>query len=116
MPKKKANKPKDKSLTVEQIKRFIALLKAEIEYDKDFKLKLPEGFKESFEKQKEFRGWINYHVTWEVHPKDPWKIVLRSQSLVQDWHDELIKMVPVITPEGKIVGANEWDKKSASTQ
>jgi len=112
MPRKKTQK---ESLTIEQIKRYLALLKAEVEYDKDFNLKLPTGFKTSFENQKHFKGWINYHVTWEVSTKDPWVVVSRKQSLEDEWHDELLKVVPVITPKGEIVSAEEWDKRSTST-
>jgi hypothetical protein len=104
-------------MDVKQIKRLLALIKAEVEYDRDNELDLPEGFKESFESQKEFRGWINYKETWYIDENnDPWKVVLIHRPLVEDWHDELRKVVPVITPEGDIVGADEWEKRSHSTK
>lgn len=99
-----------------QIKRFLALIKAETELGRKFNLKLPKGFKKSFESQKYFRGWTNYHVTWDVSEKDAWTVVPLDKSLEQTWNEELEKIVPVITPNGEIVEAEEWAKKSASTE
>lgn len=98
-----------------QIKRLLALLKAQVEYDKTFDdIDIPEGFVESFENQKHFKGWINYHVTWDVDENDSWKVISLKMSREQEWHDTLEKVVPVITPEGEIVGAEEWEKRSRS--
>ncbi|MBU2249653.1 MAG: hypothetical protein KKD77_23095 [Gammaproteobacteria bacterium] len=103
-------------MTRRKIKRLLALLKAKVEYpDRKIKIKLPTGFKKSFEEQSAFRGWINYHVTWDVDPKDPWMVISLKRSKVAEWHRELIKVVPVITPDGEIVEAEEWAKRSAST-
>ncbi|RLG24009.1 hypothetical protein DRN76_04600 [Methanosarcinales archaeon] len=103
-------------MTRQQIKRLLALLKAEAEYKKDFSLKLPEGFKESFESQSAFRGWINYHETWDVDKEDVWLVISRKVSLVAEWHKELMKVVPVILPDGQIMEADEWQQKSHSIQ
>lgn len=93
----------------------MALLKAEAEYDRDNKLDLPKGFKESFENQPLFRGWINYKETWYIDEfNDPWKVIAIERPLVEDWHDTLKKVVPVITPKGEIVRAEEWEKRSIS--
>lgn len=97
-----------------KVKRLLALIKSEIELNRDHNLDLPEGFKKSFEIQKYFKGWINYHVTWDVDPDDPWTVVPLSKSLEEQWHDELRQVVPVITPDGEIVEAKEWEKKLAS--
>lgn len=84
-----------------KVKRLLALLKAEAEYpNRKFNIKLPIGFRRSFESQKNFRGWINYHVTWDVTRKDPWTILPRNESLVAEWHRELAKIVPVISSDG----------------
>lgn len=100
-------------MNVKKIKRLLALLKAEAEYNRNNHIKLPKGFKESFENQKYFRGWANYKETWYIDEfVDPWKIVLIDRPLVEDWHDQLKKVVPVITPNGEIVSAEEWEKKS----
>ncbi len=101
-------------MTRQQIKRLLALLKAEAEYKKDFRLDLPEGFKESFESQSAFRGWINYHETWDVDKEDVWLVISRKVSLVAEWHKELMKVVPVILPDGQIMEADEWQQKSHS--
>lgn len=104
-------------MTPIQVKRLLALLKAKAEKpEKEIIFEVPEGFKESFENQKNFRGWINYHVTWDVTREDPWVVRLRTISLVAEWHRELIKLVPVISPTGEIMEAEEWEKRSHSTQ
>lgn len=100
-------------MDVKQIKRFLALIKAEAEYNRDNGLDLPNGFKESFERQPCFRGWINYKETWYIDEEnDPWKVISIDRPLVEDWHDQLRKVVPVITPEGEIVEAEEWERRS----
>jgi hypothetical protein len=99
-------------LDVKKIKRFLALLKSEVELNRNHHLILPDGFKESFENQPKFRGWINYKETWYIDEKDPWRVISISRPLVEDWHDQLRKVVPVITPEGEVVGAEEWEKRS----
>ena len=104
-------------MDVKKIKRFLALLKSEVELDRNHNLELPDGFKASFENQLNFRGWINYKETWYIDEfNDPWKVVSISRPLVEDWHDVLRKFVPVITPEGDIVKAEEWEKRSHSTK
>jgi hypothetical protein len=98
-----------------KIKRLLALLKAKVEYPgRKLDPELPEGFKKSFESQPAFRGWINYHETWDVDPKDPWTVIPLKRSKVAEWHRILIKVVPVITPDGTIMEAEDWVKKSAS--
>lgn len=101
-------------LDVKQIKRFLALLKAEVEFDRVHSgIEYPEGFKESFERQKHFRGWINYKETWYIdEDKDPWKVIPLERPLVDEWHEHLKTIVPVITPEGEIVEPEEWERRS----
>lgn len=95
-----------------QVKRLLALIKAQVEgINGDLCLDIPKGFKESFENQKFFRGWINYHVTWDVDEEDAWKVVPRGLSLEEEWHKQLRKVVPIITPEGEIVEAEEWERR-----
>lgn len=96
------------------IKYLLACLRSKALYDKPVPIDVPEGFVESFECQDNFRGWANYHVTWDVFEDDPWKCVLREKSQEQEWNDTLEKVCPVITPEGEIVSAEEWEKRSAS--
>lgn len=121
MAKKKRSAAKDvaaeRVLTGKEIKRLAALLKAMEEYpDRHIKIDLPEGFKESFENQPAFRGWLNYHVTWDINREDPWKVITRKESLVAEWHRELIRLVPVIEKDGTIVSAEEYEKKSAAAK
>lgn len=87
-----------------QIKRLLALLKAQKEMpDREQDFEVPEGFIESFESQPHFRGWINYHVTWDVTREDPWTVVPRKRSLVAEWHEELMRVVPLVNPDGTIM-------------
>ena len=107
-------------MTKQEIKYLLARLRTEAETSNSdqptvLPPEIPEGFKESFENQKGFKGWINYHVTWDVHPDDPWMVVILRQSLEQEWHKELEGVVPVLTENG-VVSAEEWAKKSRSTR
>ena len=96
-----------------KIKYLLACHRSEALYDdKPIRVEVPEGFKESFEAQDNFRGWVNYHVTWDVFEDDPWKCVLLKKSQEQEWNETLEKVCPVLTPEGKIVPAEEWNKRS----
>jgi len=93
-------------MTRQQVKRILALLKAQADYpDRELVVDYPEGFKESFENQKFFRGWINYHDTWDVDKEDVWLVVPRKISLVAEWHQELLRVVPIIAPDGTITEA-----------
>jgi hypothetical protein len=87
------------------VKRLLAMLKAQVEYpERGLQVKTPAGFKEAFSSQPAFRGWINYHVTWDVDKTDVWLVVSRSRSLVAEWHAELSRVVPIISPEGSVQG------------
>jgi hypothetical protein len=103
-------------LPLNKIKRYLALLAAEVLYDREHKgIVYPEGFKEHFEAQPLFRGWANYRITWYIDENnDPWSVVALKRPLVEEWHDKLKKILPVITPEGEIVEAEEWEKRSHS--
>lgn len=90
-------------MTNKEIKRLLALLKSEVDLSRDHHLDLPDGFKESFENQAAFRGWVNYHVTWDVASDDAWKVVPLKEPLVRTWNRELMKRVPVITSDGEII-------------
>ena len=92
------------------IKIRLASLRSKALYNREPNYDFPEGFIESFENQENFRGWANYHVTWDVFEDDPWRCVLRKKSQEQEWHETLEKVVPVITPEG-IVSAEEYNKR-----
>lgn len=56
--------------------------------------KLPTGFKESFDSQANFRGWLNFGVTWDVDENDPWKVILREKSIEAEWTELLLEKVP----------------------
>lgn len=104
-------------MDIKKVKRFLALIKAEVELNRVHEgIVYPEGFKESFEGQTNFRGWINYKETWYIDEEnnDPWKVIPLKRPLVEEWHDVLRKFVPVITPEGEIVEPEEWEQRLRS--
>lgn len=96
-------------MTRKEIKRALALLKSEVELGRDHRLDLPAGFRKSFEAQRGFLGWINYHVTWDVDDHDAWRVVPLLESRVRSWHKQLEKLVPVLTEDG-VVSAEEYAK------
>lgn len=73
----------------------------------------PEGFKETFESQEAFRGWLAFGVTWDVDEDDPWKAVPRECSLLEEWHRELMRKVPVLTEDG-IISAEEYNGREGN--
>lgn len=79
-----------------QIKYLCARMRTEADGGAKRPEDMPEGFEESFEKQKNFRGWASYSVTWTVDADDPWKIVLLDKSLEEEWNELLLEKVPVL--------------------
>jgi len=115
-----------KALEGQQIKRLLALCKAAQEhpergidieaYASEKGWDLPygaEGFKRSFEAQPLFCGWLNYHVTWEVHFRmtddgpvgDPWKVIKLDKSRVQIHNEAVASRLPTLMPDGSVVEA-----------
>lgn len=99
-------------MTRTQVKRLLALLRAEAELGRKFPEldNLPENFKKSFEEQEAFRGWVNYHVTWDVADEDVWLTVKLKVSKVAAWNQQLRKRVPIITKEGEIVTPKQFEE------
>jgi len=61
-----------------------------------------EGFKELFEEHPFFEGWRNFSISWDVSMDDPYRIVHRHHSVLEEW-DEVVKAkFPSIEPGGKI--------------
>lgn len=54
---------------------------------------LPDGFRESFERQDKFRGWSNYQKVWDVD-ESGWNIVLLDVSAEEAWNALLLEKVP----------------------
>lgn len=54
---------------------------------------LPDGFRESFERQDKFRGWPNYQKVWDVD-ESGWGIVLLDISAEDAWNKLLMEKVP----------------------
>ena len=59
-------------------------------------------FREIFESQDFFGGWLNFGVTWDVAFDDPTRIVHKVKSEQEEW-DEVVKAkFPQITHDGKV--------------
>ena len=101
-------------MTRQQVKYLLARLRAHAESGAELP-EIPEGFRESFSRQVHWKGWINYHVSWDVADDDHWVVVSRAKSQEQEWNEDRVKVIPVITPEGEIVSAEEWEARSPST-
>lgn len=109
---------KTKELTRRQIRYLLFRLRTQEIGGAKAPTKLPRGFKKSFTEQPKFRGWASFGVTWDVaeKPDSPWTIVFRDKSLEQEWNEVLIEKVPVLTEDGEIVEAEEWEQRQHSTQ
>ena len=95
-------------MTRTEVKYILARLRTEAERNVE-PPELPEGFRESFSDQPNFRGWINYGVTWYVDEEDVWKVVLLKKSKRREWEETLAKVVPVITADG-VISAEEYNE------
>lgn len=61
-----------------------------------------DGLKERFEAMPLFGGWRWYGVNWDVDLIDPFKIVSRTHSKIEEWEAIIAAKFPVIQPGGKI--------------
>lgn len=61
-----------------------------------------ESFKEKFEKIDLFDGWKNFSLTWDVAMDDPYRIVHRTHSVLEEWDEVIKSKFPSIEPGGKI--------------
>lgn len=61
-----------------------------------------EGFKEKFEEQPLFDGWRNFTITWDTALDDPYRIVRRHHSALEEWEEVVAAKFPSVAPGGKI--------------
>jgi len=59
---------------------------------------LPEGFRDTFERQDKFRGWANYQKIWDVDDSG-WGIILLDISAEEAWNKLLLEKVPELPEE-----------------
>lgn len=61
-----------------------------------------DDFRERFESQPGFDGWLNFAMTWDVAFDDPYRIVSRRHSEVEEWEEVLRAKIPIIQ-DGQVV-------------
>lgn len=60
---------------------------------------VPEGWKEFVEEMPGFAGWDHFAVSWDIVGKNPFMIILRLQSIWDDWDQVMNRVaIPVNTP------------------
>ena len=65
--------------------------------------KYPRGFKTFVEKLPGFAGWEYFAVTWDLHGGNPFMIVLRLQSVWQEWDHVMERVsIPIDAPPEQI--------------
>ena len=63
----------------------------------------PNGFKDKFTSQEGFAGWKMFAESWDVHLTEPYRIVHRELSTIQEWDEIVRSKYPTIKPGGQIV-------------
>lgn len=59
----------------------------------------PKGFKKFIESLPGFAGWEYFAVTWDIFGKNPYMIILRLQSVWQEWDQVMERVaIPINTP------------------
>ena len=74
-------------------------IRSHIVEGKDWNPIVPEGWKEFVEKMPGFAGWDHFAVSWDIVGKNPFMIVLRLQSIWDDWDQVMNRVaIPIDTP------------------
>lgn len=63
----------------------------------------PEGLKEFIESLPGFAGWEYFAVSWDIIGDNPYMVVLRLQSVWQDWEQVMQRVaIPIDSPPEQI--------------
>lgn len=63
----------------------------------------PVGLKSYVEKLPGFAGWENFAVTWDIGGENPFYVVLRLQSVWEEWEAVMNRVaIPINTPPDQI--------------
>jgi len=66
---------------------------------KDWNPIVPEGWKEFIEELPGFAGWSHFAVSWDIVGINPFMVVLRLQSIWDDWDQVMQRVaIPINTP------------------
>lgn len=61
-----------------------------------------EGLKEKFEAMPLFGGWRFYGITWDVALGDPFEIVSRDHSQIEEWNALMQSKFPTLNHDGSV--------------
>lgn len=61
-----------------------------------------ENLKEQFEAMPLFSGWRWYGINWDVDLFDPYQIISREHSQVEEWEALIAQKFPRLTPGGGV--------------
>ena len=79
----------------------------------------PKGLKEFVERLPGFAGWKYFARTWDIHGENPFMVVLRLQSVWEEWDQVMNRVaIPVDAPPEQISAriealTDEYAKKEA---
>lgn len=82
----------------------------------------PKGLKKFVEGLPGFAGWEYFAVTWDIEGENPFKIVLRLQSVWEEWDHVMDRVaIPVDTPPEQISArikalTDEYARKEAKNR
>lgn len=76
---------------------------AEVEGKAHLLEELPKGLKKFVESLPGFAGWKYFAVTWDIHGENPFMVVLRVQSVWQQWDAVMDRVaIPIDSPPEQI--------------
>ena len=63
----------------------------------------PDGLKEFIENLPGFAGWKYFAISWDIHGENPFMVVLRLQSVWEEWDQVMNRVaIPIDTPPEQI--------------
>lgn len=105
--------------TIERKARFWChKIRADQFQERKNKLAYPKGWKKFVEDLPGFAGWKHFAVSWDIVGTNPFMIVLRLQSVWEEWDQVMNRVsIPIDTPPEQLherlqVLADEFRKKN----
>jgi len=73
-------------------------------------------FLQNFQTQLGFDGWDKFAITWDVSLNDPFKVVSRKFSEIEEWENTVKAKFPQIQPDGSVKYPDLNVKKSVDKE